>query len=149
MASNFISRYESLNISSLKLILKYPEQFNVLRRQGTEAPFTGKYNKHMPDKGIYNCAGCNAPLYKVSHKFNSSCGWPAYYDSIPGAVTRHVDISLGMTRTEIVCTNCGGHLGHVFKGEGYNTPTNERHCVNSISLKFSPDDPVVDKGSRF
>ncbi|CZS96738.1 hypothetical protein WAI453_010135 [Rhynchosporium graminicola] len=121
------------------------DQFRVLRQGGTEAPFAGKYDKHMPSEGVYNCAGCDAPLYKANHKFKSGCGWPAYFDNIPGAVTRHEDRSLGMARTEIVCSNCGGHLGHVFKGEGYDTPTNERHCVNSVSMKFSAEDKVVDK----
>lgn len=113
-----------------------PEQFRVLREKGTERPFTGKYDKHFPDEGVFNCAACNAPLYRAKHKFKSGCGWPAYYDSIPGAVSRHVDQSLGVERTEIVCSNCGGHLGHVFKGEGYSTAIDERHCVNSISLNF-------------
>ncbi|PYI11310.1 methionine-R-sulfoxide reductase SelR [Aspergillus sclerotiicarbonarius CBS 121057] len=116
-----------------------PEQFRVLREKGTERPFTGEYDSHHPSQGVYNCAGCNAPLYKASHKFKSGCGWPAYFDSIPGAVTRHTDSSFGMERTEIVCSNCGGHLGHVFKGEGYPTPTDERHCVNSISLRFKEE----------
>ncbi|KAB8234908.1 Mss4-like protein [Aspergillus alliaceus] len=113
-----------------------PEQFRILREKGTERPGTGEYDSHYPSQGIYSCAGCNAPLYKASHKFKSGCGWPAYFDSIPGAVTRHTDRSLGMERTEIVCSKCGGHLGHVFKGEGYATPTDERHCVNSVSLRF-------------
>lgn len=117
-----------------------PEQFRILREKGTEAPGSGTYDKHYPSEGVYACAGCSVPLYKATHKFKSGCGWPAYFDSIPGAVTRHEDRSYGMARTEIVCTNCGGHLGHVFKGEGYATPTDERHCVNSVSLKFSPDD---------
>ncbi|TQV98099.1 hypothetical protein V2A60_006212 [Cordyceps javanica] len=116
------------------------EQFRILREKGTERPGTGKYDKHSPDVGVYTCAGCDAPLYKANHKFQSGCGWPAYYDSIPGAVTRHEDRTLGMLRTEIVCSNCGGHLGHVFKGEGYATPTDERHCVNSISLNFTEDE---------
>ncbi|KAK4989729.1 Peptide methionine sulfoxide reductase B2, chloroplastic [Elasticomyces elasticus] len=120
------------------------EQFRILREKGTEAPFTGKYDKHMPDSGAYTCAGCSAPLYKANHKFKSGCGWPAFFDAIPGAVTRHTDSTFGMQRTEIVCSNCGGHLGHVFKGEGYPTPTDERHCVNSVSMNFSKDDPVVD-----
>ncbi|KAL2870515.1 peptide-methionine (R)-S-oxide reductase [Aspergillus lucknowensis] len=114
-----------------------PEQFRILRQKGTERPGTGEYDSHYPPEGVYSCAGCNAPLYKATHKFKSGCGWPAYFDSIPGAVTRHVDNSFGMERTEITCTNCGGHLGHVFKGEGFPTPTDERHCVNSISLKFT------------
>ncbi|KAL4989906.1 Mss4-like protein [Aspergillus falconensis] len=117
-----------------------PEQFRILRQKGTERPGTGEYDSHYPSKGVYTCAGCNAPLYKASHKFKSGCGWPAYFDSIPGAVQRHVDNSFGMERTEITCTNCGGHLGHVFKGEGYPTPTDERHCVNSISLKFTENE---------
>lgn len=126
------------------------EQFRILREKGTEAPGSGEYYKHHPDQGVYTCAGCKAPLYKANHKFKSSCGWPAYFDSIPGAVTRHEDKTFGMARTEIVCTNCGGHLGHVFKGEGYDTPTDERHCVNSVSLKFSSEDKPVEsaKGSE-
>lgn len=124
------------------------EQFRVLRQKGTEAPFAGEYDKHQPTSGVYTCAGCDAPLYKASHKFKSGCGWPAYFDSIPGAVTRHTDSTLGMQRTEIVCSNCGGHLGHVFKGEGYATPTDERHCVNSISLKFGPEDKIEDSAAK-
>ncbi|KAI0169320.1 SelR-domain-containing protein [Hypoxylon sp. FL1284] len=124
------------------------EQFRVLRQKGTEAPFSGKYDKFFSDAGVYTCAGCDAPLYKANHKFKSGCGWPAYFDSIPGAVTRHEDSTLGMLRIEICCANCGGHLGHVFKGEGYPTPTDERHCVNSVSLNFSPEDKPVQEGSK-
>ncbi|KAI9673007.1 MAG: hypothetical protein M1817_003171 [Caeruleum heppii] len=120
------------------------EQFRVLREKGTEAPYQGVFDKHMPSSGVYACAGCDAPIYKANHKFKSGCGWPAFFDAIPGAVTRHTDSTMGMSRTEIVCSKCGGHLGHVFKGEGYPTPTDERHCVNSISLKFDKDDPVVE-----
>jgi len=108
------------------------------RQKGTEAAGTGIYNKHF-EEGVYNCAGCNAALYKSSHKFDSGCGWPAYFDSLPGAVDRHEDISHGMKRTEIVCASCGGHLGHVFKGEGFSNPTDERHCVNSRSLDFKKE----------
>ncbi|KAK2603539.1 hypothetical protein QQS21_004308 [Conoideocrella luteorostrata] len=124
------------------------EQFRILREKGTEAPGSGKFDKHYPEEGVYTCAGCHTPLYKANHKFKSGCGWPAYFDSIPGAVTRHEDRTFGMARTEIVCSNCGGHLGHVFKGEGYATPTDERHCVNSISLNFSPDDKADSNGSK-
>ncbi|KAF6819323.1 methionine-R-sulfoxide reductase (SelR domain-containing protein) [Colletotrichum sojae] len=116
------------------------EQFRILRQKGTEPPGSGTFDKHYPSEGVYACAGCSAPLYKATHKFKSGCGWPAYFDSIPGAVVRHEDRTLGMLRTEIVCANCGGHLGHVFKGEGFDTPTDERHCVNSVSLTFSPDE---------
>jgi peptide-methionine (R)-S-oxide reductase len=122
-----------------------PEQFRIIRQKGTEAPFSGALDKHFADSGAYSCAACNAPLYKADHKFKSGCGWPAFFDAVPGAVERHTDRAFGMERTEIVCSNCGGHLGHVFKGEGYPTPTDERHCVNSVSIKFAPEDKVVDK----
>ncbi|KAJ6028589.1 hypothetical protein N7540_004165 [Penicillium herquei] len=123
-----------------------PEQFRILREKGTERPGTGEYDSHYPSTGVYNCAGCDAPLYTANHKFKSGCGWPAYFDSIPGAVKRHVDNTFGMKRTEIVCSNCGGHLGHVFEGEGYQTPTDERHCVNSVSLRFTEDGQASGKG---
>ncbi|OAV94948.1 methionine-R-sulfoxide reductase [Puccinia triticina 1-1 BBBD Race 1] len=122
-----------------------PEQFRILRKKGTEMAGTGEYNKHQPDHGIYECAGCAAPLYRYDHKFESGCGWPAFFDAFPGAVSRHEDRSFGRVRTEITCTNCGGHLGHVFKGEGYGHPTDERHCVNSISIKFNESKPADDK----
>ncbi|KAK2632289.1 hypothetical protein EUGRSUZ_L01759 [Eucalyptus grandis] len=123
-----------------------PEQFRILRQKGTEYPGTGEYDKFF-EEGLYNCAACGTPLYRSTTKFNSSCGWPAFYEGLPGAITCTVNLSLyqlnvwsqsdpdGM-RTEITCTACGGHLGHVFKGEGFPTPTDDRHCVNSISLKF-------------
>ena len=121
-------------------------QFRVLRLKGTERAGTGEY-EHNKAAGIYSCTACNAPLYKSSTKFESGCGWPAFFDgnalsllyssrrgklssvavlAIPGAVTRHVDNSLGMERTEITCSACGGHLGHVFKGEGFRTPSGLR-----------------------
>ncbi|ORY96389.1 peptide methionine sulfoxide reductase B2, chloroplastic [Syncephalastrum racemosum] len=112
-----------------------PEQFRVLRQKGTEAPGTSAYNKHY-EKGVYHCAGCDAPLYTSDTKFNSGCGWPAFFDAIPGAVVRHEDNTLGMKRIEICCAKCGGHLGHVFQGEGFDTPTDERHCVNGVSMRF-------------
>ncbi|GLC54221.1 Peptide methionine sulfoxide reductase B2, chloroplastic [Pleodorina starrii] len=111
------------------------EEYYILRQKGTERAGTGLYNKFYED-GVYKCAGCGNPLYKSETKFNSGCGWPAFYDEIPGAVDRHVDNSYGMKRVEITCANCGGHLGHVFEGEGFPTPTNQRHCVNSVSIKF-------------
>ncbi|XP_059446291.1 peptide methionine sulfoxide reductase B5-like [Corylus avellana] len=116
-------------------VILSPEQFRILRQKGTEYPGTGEYDK-LFDEGVYQCAGCGTPLYRSTTKFNSGCGWPAFYDGLPGAINRNMDPD-GM-RTEITCATCGGHLGHVFKGEGFPTPTNERHCVNSISLKFSP-----------
>lgn len=113
-----------------------PEAYRVLRMKGTEPAGSGQYNKFSQD-GIYKCSGCGTPLYRSETKFNSGCGWPAFYEEIPGTVDRHVDMSYGMKRVEITCANCGGHLGHVFEGEGFPTPTDQRHCVNSVSLKFS------------
>ncbi|WVQ78495.1 methionine-R-sulfoxide reductase [Cryptococcus sp. DSM 104549] len=112
-----------------------PEQFRVIRGKGTERPGSSPYD-HSFEEGVYNCAACDAPLYTSKTKFQSGCGWPAFYDTVPGAVVRHEDRTLGMTRTEITCANCGGHLGHVFKGEGFPNPIDERHCVNGISLTF-------------
>lgn len=112
-----------------------PAQFAVLREKATERPNTGEYN-HFAKEGVYDCAGCGQPLYRSTTKFDSGCGWPAFYEGLPGAIKTETDSSMGRVRTEIMCSNCGGHLGHVFKGEGFKTPTDERHCVNSISLKF-------------
>ena len=115
------------------------EQFRVLRKKGTEAPGSSKLDKHYPDAGVYTCAGCEAPLYKANHKFDSGCGWPAFWDAFPDAVGQRPDPGLGMMRTEIVCNNCGGHLGHIFKGERFGNPKDERHCVNGVSINFSPE----------
>lgn len=109
-----------------------PAEAHVILYKGTEMPNTGHFNKHF-DSGTYVCKQCNAALYKSEDKFDSKCGWPAFDDEIPGAVS-HIPDKDGI-RTEIVCTNCGGHLGHVFEGEGF-TEKNIRHCVNSISLDF-------------
>ncbi|KAJ4969106.1 hypothetical protein NE237_015807 [Protea cynaroides] len=113
-----------------------PEQFRILRQKGTEYPGTGEYDKFFGE-GIYNCAGCGTPLYRSTTKFNSGCGWPAFYEGLPGAINCTPDPD--GRRIEITCAACGGHLGHVFKGEGFPTPTDERHCVNSISIKFTPE----------
>ena len=110
-------------------------EYYVLREKGTERPGTGEYNKFYPKEGHFVCAGCGTPLYSAEAKFDSGCGWPAFDKIVEGSVVTQTDRTLGMTRVEIMCAGCGGHLGHVFEGEGF-TPTMERHCVNSLSVKY-------------
>ena len=106
--------------------------------KGTERPYTGKYNNHYK-KGTYVCKACSNPLFKSNTKFDSKCGWPSFDKEIEGSVIKIPDYSFGMKRTEIVCSKCKGHLGHVFEGEKL-TERNTRHCVNSISIKFISND---------
>lgn len=112
------------------------EQYRVLREKGTEAPFSGEYDSVF-DSGTYSCAACGTELFDSETKFDAHCGWPSFYDAKKEAVTFTVDDSMGMARTEVTCTKCGGHLGHVFEGEGHDTPTDKRFCINSASLKFN------------
>ncbi|KAL5097248.1 hypothetical protein RYX36_001575 [Vicia faba] len=112
-----------------------PKQFRILRQKGTGLKGTGEYNKFY-EEGIYNCAACGTPLYKSTTKFDFGCGWPVFFKGFLGAINRFPDP--GGRRTEITCAACGEPLGHVFKGEGFKVPRDERHCVNSVSVKFIP-----------
>lgn len=118
------------------------EQYHILREAGTERP-NGRAYKEFKQQGAgsYHCAGCNALLFSSKEKFDSGCGWPSFYDPAKAEnVDIREDISLGMTRTEVLCARCGGHLGHVFEGEGFNTPTDKRYCINGGGLRFVPDE---------
>ncbi len=112
------------------------ERYRILRGKGTERPFTGTYNLTF-DAGSYTCGACNVPLFKGDSKFDSGCGWPSFDDSIEGSVEYIKDSTLGMIRTEIVCANCGSHLGHVFNDGPTNT--GQRYCVNSLSVDFKEE----------
>ncbi|MDT8414484.1 MAG: peptide-methionine (R)-S-oxide reductase MsrB [Flavobacteriaceae bacterium] len=115
------------------------ETYRILRQKGTEFPHSGKYNLHF-ENGIYCCAGCGSELFNAESKFDSHCGWPAFDKAIPEKVTYELDKSFAMLRTEILCSHCGGHLGHVF--DDGPTDTGKRYCVNSLSLNFDKDKTV-------
>jgi peptide-methionine (R)-S-oxide reductase len=120
-----------------------PQEYRVLRQAGTEAPFTGEYTD-TKTRGIYRCRACGAALFASNAKFESHCGWPSFYQPSDGdAVVLVEDRSLGGVRTEVRCASCDSHLGHVFEGEGYDVPTDQRWCINSVSLSLEPAEDAV------
>jgi peptide-methionine (R)-S-oxide reductase len=110
-----------------------PDEFRVLRQAGTERAWTGEYTD-TKTRGVYRCRACGAQLFSSDTKFDSHCGWPSFSDSLPGTVRFIEDTSMGMKRIEVRCARCDSHLGHRFDGEGYPTPTDQRYCINSISM---------------
>lgn len=117
-----------------------PQEYHVLREAGTERAFTGEYTD-TKTTGVYSCRACGAELFRSETKFESHCGWPSFYDPADSSAVELIDDrSHGMVRTEVRCARCGSHLGHVFAGEGYPTPTDQRYCINSISLRLAPQE---------
>ncbi len=115
-----------------------PAEFQVLRKAGTERPFTGEYTD-TKTVGVYKCRACDAELFRSENKFDSHCGWPSFFAPLAEDRVEYIeDHDLGMKRVEVRCANCGSHLGHVFEGEGYGTPTDLRYCINSVSLALAP-----------
>ena len=115
-----------------------PTEYHVMREAGTERAFTGEYTD-TETTGVYSCRACGAELFRSTEKFHSGCGWPSFFSPMAGdSIVEIEDRSLGMVRTEVRCASCGSHLGHVFAGEGYDTPTDLRYCINSVSLRLEP-----------
>lgn len=126
-----------------------PEQYRILRQAGTERPNGQVYKEFKSQgEGAYHCAGCGALLFSSKEKFDSGCGWPSFYDPAKAENVRtRKDLSMGTIRVEVVCAKCDGHLGHVFEGEGFDTPTDKRYCINGVGLKFVPakQQPAAEK----
>jgi peptide-methionine (R)-S-oxide reductase len=122
-----------------------PEEYRVLRQAGTERPYTGEYwDTHT--EGVYQCRACGAELFTSSEKFDSHCGWPSFWAPLAEGKVRYIhDRTLGMDRIEVRCGTCDSHLGHVFEGEGYGTPTDQRYCINSVSLRLVAKDDAAGK----
>lgn len=117
-----------------------PEEYDVLRRAGTERPYTGEYTD-TKTTGVYRCRACSAELFRSDTKFDSRCGWPSFYAPLAEDRVEYIeDLSMGMRRVEVRCATCGSHLGHVFEGEGFPTPTDQRYCINSIAMRLEPDE---------
>ncbi|HUQ54143.1 peptide-methionine (R)-S-oxide reductase MsrB [Lentzea sp.] len=117
-----------------------PAEYAVLRQAGTERPWTGEYTETKTE-GLYECRACGAELFRSDTKFDSHCGWPSFFSPLAGeSVILREDRALGMKRVEVLCATCHSHLGHVFEGEGYPTPTDQRYCINSVSLKLVPSE---------
>jgi peptide-methionine (R)-S-oxide reductase len=115
-----------------------PAEYQVLRQAGTERPYVGEYTDTKTE-GVYACRACGAELFTSDTKFDSHCGWPSFYSPLAGDSVEYIeDVTMGMKRVEVRCASCGSHLGHVFEGEGYGTPTDQRYCINSISLTMRP-----------
>lgn len=116
-----------------------PQEYHVLREAGTERPFSSEY-EHDQTVGVYRCRGCGTELFRSETKFDAQCGWPSFYSPLAEDRVEYLeDDSLGMKRTEVRCANCGSHLGHVFSGEGFPTPTDLRYCINGIALTLDAD----------
>ncbi|HEY8373733.1 MAG TPA: peptide-methionine (R)-S-oxide reductase MsrB [Pseudonocardiaceae bacterium] len=117
-----------------------PLEYAVLRQAGTEPPWTGEY-VNTKTRGVYECRACGAELFRSDTKFDSHCGWPSFWSPLAGdRVILREDRSHGMVRTEVLCASCHSHLGHVFEGEGYDVPTDQRYCINSVCLRLVPDE---------
>ena len=115
-------------------------EYHVLRQAGTERPGSSSYETD-PTVGVYACRACGAELFRSETKFDAHCGWPAFYSPLAGDSVEYIeDTSMFRTRTEVRCANCGSHLGHVFEGEGFDTPTDQRYCINGIALQLRPDE---------
>ncbi len=118
-----------------------PEEYQVLRQAGTERPGVGEYTDTTTE-GVYSCRACDAEIFRSAEKFESHCGWPSFFaPSDTGAVILKEDRAMFMKRVEVLCASCHSHLGHVFEGEGYATPTDQRYCINSISMRLEPKAP--------